>query len=46
MRKLKYIVIDAEEFILLKKVISDKLKGTRSEPTRIILRNLKQRLCK
>ncbi len=46
MRKLRYISIDNIEFLLLKKVITDKLKGTRSEATRLILRNLKNRICK
>jgi hypothetical protein len=45
MRKLKYIAVDDLEFKLLKKVIIDKLKGTRSEASRILLRNLKNRIC-
>lgn len=46
MRSLKILAIENEEMFLLKKMIGDKLKGTRSENTKIILRRLKQRLSK
>jgi hypothetical protein len=45
--KLKYIALDINEINFLSKVITDKMKANKqTESTRIILRTIKQKICK